>query len=508
MENRTSILIIGGGPTGLVLANLLGIKGINLVIVEKEDKIYPVPRATHLDEETLRNFQLTGLMAGLEKHIAPFGHLEVADENGKLIFAEKAVNETVLHGYKGSHFFDQVAFENILWEGLNRFPQVTVLRGYEGISFEQSDEAVEVCLRKVANGAEQKWQAKYLVACDGGKSAVRNYLGIEMDSFSQKQDWVIVDSVLKDEKDAASLPNNFRYIFERERLSIFAKGIGLNRRWEFQLNIEEDMPKDSVVLSWVEKYIALEKLNIKRVVRYTHNALVAQTWKKGNIFLAGDAAHLMPPTAGQGLCSGVRDAVNLAWKLAEGVLNEREEFLISYEAERKPHLQAILERTLFFSETFQAGSAFEKWLRKAKFHALSRFPILKNYVKDKYEVPQKLDASLLPFKSKQVGRHIPQFSTIEGDKTDDLLGYHFILIVKNNILTRTQLVELNQKGIFIFSEQNTSAQNAFDKWLYQNELDFVLIRPDKIILAAGKMPTLQEVISFFDKKNRLVLHKD
>src|SRR3954471_14204108 len=121
---KFDIIIIGGGPTGLVLANLLGSAGLAIAVIEKQREVYPIPRATHLDEETLRNFQLTGLMEELKKHIVPFGTAEIVNEQEQILLEENLIQPGVEHGYTGSHFFDQPAFERILRDGLLRFPNV------------------------------------------------------------------------------------------------------------------------------------------------------------------------------------------------------------------------------------------------------------------------------------------------------------------------------------------------------------------------------------------------
>jgi 3-(3-hydroxy-phenyl)propionate hydroxylase len=123
------VLIVGGGPTGLVLANLLGLAGVRTAVLERAIQVYPVPRATHIDEETLRHFQLTGLMAELEPHTSPFGVVELFDEDGAVVFQEEVTARHTVHHYLGSRFFDQPAFERILRAGLSRFSHVALLTG-------------------------------------------------------------------------------------------------------------------------------------------------------------------------------------------------------------------------------------------------------------------------------------------------------------------------------------------------------------------------------------------
>ena len=185
----------------MVLGNLLGNSALRIAVIEKQSEVYPIPRATHLDEETLRNFQLTGLMPQLEKHTCLFGKMEVCNENGERLFEEEIIQHGAEHGYAGSRFFDQPAFERILRDGLNRFKNITLFSGYEGTGISQNENEVSVQIRNLSNNEELTLNGKYAVGCDGGRSMVRTSLNIEMTALESAREWVIVDSILKDENE-------------------------------------------------------------------------------------------------------------------------------------------------------------------------------------------------------------------------------------------------------------------------------------------------------------------
>lgn len=490
----TQLLIIGGGPTGLVLANLLGKLGISAVVVERQAAIYPIPRATHLDEETLRNFQLTGLMPEMEPHTAAFGRGEAANAQGKVIFSEEMIQPNVQHLYAGSRYFDQVAFERILEKGLARYPQVQMLRGAECLAIRQTAEGVEADILLAGESEPQTLRSSWLVGCDGARSMVRTALNICMTAHEEPREWLIVDTLLKNPADAALLPAHFRFMLEKERLSLFAHGIGLNRRWEFQLHKGEAQPDDAVVLGWVSKYIALEKIDIIRIVKYAHNSLVADTWRSGRVFLAGDAAHLMPPSAGQGLCSGVRDAVNLAWKLA-AVLhkNAPENLLETYEQERKAHLQAILRRTLFFSSRLKGDTAWQRITREAALHAIQMLSPLKNYLQNAYNAPPVLRAGFLGKSSAVTGKHAPQYRLPNGEGSDTLLDFRFAVVVLRGTRSAAEREALAARNIAYLEAETDFAGTPFADWLRQHALDSVLIRPDGIVFEGGKAGDWAEI---------------
>lgn len=197
MQNNFDIIIVGGGPTGIVLANLLGQSGVKVGVIEKQKEVFPIPRATHVDEETLRNFQMTGLMAELELHTSLFGVVDIVDENGKVIFTEEVIQKESEMAYLGSRFFDQPAFERILRKGIDRFDTVTLFAGVEVQRIEQTAQEIIITASDVTTNEVSIYTAKYLVGADGGRSTVRTALNIDMKALEPARDWVIVDTLLK-----------------------------------------------------------------------------------------------------------------------------------------------------------------------------------------------------------------------------------------------------------------------------------------------------------------------
>jgi 3-(3-hydroxy-phenyl)propionate hydroxylase len=498
MAKKIDVIIIGGGPTGLVLANLLGKLGISTLLVESQTTVYPIPRATHIDEETIRNFQLTGLWEILEKYTSPFGFANVVNEHSKIIFTENIVDEESVHHFMGSRFFDQPSFENILWEGLKRFTSVQAIRGYKAIKIEQIGETAFVTVQNTLTQEAEKYSASWLVGCDGGKSFVRETENIKMTALKPARDWVIVDTILKNENDDALLPQQFQYNLKKERLQIFAYGFGNNRRWEFQLKKGEAIPPEDIIKSWVYDYISADKIEITRIAKYAHNSLVADKWMRNRVLLAGDAAHMMPPSAGQGMCSGVRDAVNLAWKLDAIVKKISPSTLLNtYEQERKPHLIKILNRTLFISNRLNADNAFQKYWREMSLRSIEKIPALKNYLRKKYTATVSIKEGFVNSSNKLAGTHLPQHLLSNGFFTDDLVGYQFALVCNADLLSNADIVSLKQSGITLVYEKIESAINPFFIWLKNNCIDFALVRPDKIIFDTGKIENLSIVLNRF-----------
>jgi 3-(3-hydroxy-phenyl)propionate hydroxylase len=476
------ILIIGGGPTGLVLANLLGPSGLRVAVIEKQTEVYPVPRATHIDEETLRNFHLTGLMPELQNFITPFGKIEILDNNGKILYGDEVIQPSVEHGYAGSHFFDQPAFEKILRKGLNRYANVDFIVG----DFTDITQTTTIVTADVnIKGGQKEISSHWAVACDGGRSAVRQALNIEMDSLEPAREWVIVDALLKNEKDSNLLPDGFRYMLQKERLCINAHGFGLNRRWEFQLNPGEQMPLEEIIKIWLSRYVRLDKIQITRIAKYAHNSLVAKKWRADRIFLAGDAAHMMPPSAGQGLCSGVRDAVNLAWKLEQVCKGTAADKLLdSYEQERKEHLLLILKRTLFINTRLNADGLLSRIRRNVELRIIESIEPLKAFLKAKYDTVVAFTQGYLSGNTPLAGKHLPQFNAC-----DAIVGYKPVVITVPALLSTEQKNTLLQQGYLTWENP------AYAKWIEENNLDYVMVRPDKIVFDAGKREQLEKIFT-------------
>jgi 3-(3-hydroxy-phenyl)propionate hydroxylase len=362
-------------------------------------------------------------------------------------------------------------------------------------NIEQAEQIITITALDIETNQSLKYTANYLVGADGGRSIVRTALNIAMNALEPARDWVIVDTLLKNPADANLLPNSFRYVFNPERLTIFAYGIGINNRWEFQLGKDEAMPTDEVIKSWVAKDISLDKIDIIRIAKYAHNSLVATKWRENKIFLAGDAAHMMPPSAGQGLCSGVRDAVNLAWKLVAVIQNHAPHSLLdTYEEERKPHLLEILKRTLFFGNRLQGDNPLERLLRKIQIQAIEFITPLKEYLRATHNTPPIFTSGFLSKHSALSGKYLPQFA-INNQLTDDIIGYNFVLVALPNSLTTEQIKQVKDKNFVILHENIDLSQTNYATWLQKNDIDFALIRPDKIIFGAGKKAKFDVIFS-------------
>ncbi len=429
-----SVVIIGAGPTGLMLANLLGLQGIKTLVIERSTSTVGEPRAVTIDDESLRTTQAAGLIDEVIQRVVQGYGVHYFSWRGKE-FARIEPRSTE-HGYPKRNAFRQQVLVGQLRDGMARFAGSPIWFGHELTGFEDDGELVHLEIR---HGEEKKHVAcQWLIACDGGRSPVREQLGIKLTGSSYAEKWLIVDLL-----DRTSAFRHTSTYCDPVRPAIRLPGPEGTLRYEFMLHEGEDPEKiieESVVRGLIaDRNLDDAQLVIARKVVYAFHARVAERWRAGRVFLAGDAAHLTPPFAGQGMNSGVRDAANLAWKLAAVVKGQMPAALLeSYEAERKPHAWALIKMAVRIGQFMQpksvgAAMLMQGLLKLASLYWPARDYVLQLKFKPKprffagFFVPGDDAATLVP-----AGQLLPQpLVELPGGKRillDDVLGHGFALL--------------------------------------------------------------------------------
>ncbi|WP_242123659.1 bifunctional 3-(3-hydroxy-phenyl)propionate/3-hydroxycinnamic acid hydroxylase [Sphingobium sp. Sx8-8] len=344
------VAIIGCGPVGAFAANLLGKSGLSVLVVEKDAHPYPLPRAVHLDHEMMRLFQ----SAGVIDRVAPGmrdteGHLHVGADHGVIRYMG-TVGRPRPFSWSNDYFFYQPELEDHLRDALEVYSNVALRLGSAFEGLEQDAEGVTLTL----TGGETA-RARYVIACDGSRSAVRKALGIALDDLDFEEPWLVVDAEVDGPvrfpdlwgvPEVADLQKLSVMMCDPRRPTTVVPGRGNHRRWEFMLLPGEDdqaMMEPQAVATLVEPYLAQVPHRIVRAATYRFHGLIAERWRLGGVFLAGDAAHQTPPFFGQGMCHGLRDIANLAWKLTLVIAGKAPDALLdSYQPERDPHVRAVI----------------------------------------------------------------------------------------------------------------------------------------------------------------------
>ena len=377
--NRYDVAIVGAGPVGLTIANTLGLYGIRTLIVEKLPQVIDYPRAIGIDDEALRTIQATGLADQVKAHITPDHAMLLTDASGR-VFAQ-IDPRTDEFGWSRRNAFIQPQIDNILYQGLARFDNVQVRFGQELTRFAQDAEGVELTLT-AEDGTQQSVRAAWLVAADGGNSAIRRALGIGFEGRTKANQWIVVDV----RNDPIGTPHVYLHC-EAERPYVSAALPHGIRRFEFMVmpgETEEELSKPENLAKLMHKVVPdPEQVDYIRKRVYTHNARLATRFREGRVLLAGDAAHIMPVWQGQGYNSGLRDATNLAWKLAhvvKGLTGDR--LLDTYEQERREHARMMIHLSEVVGDVVAPPSATAVKRRDTITRALNLVPQIKQYLVD------------------------------------------------------------------------------------------------------------------------------
>jgi len=334
------VLVVGLGPVGAATAALLARRGASVIAVERDTVVYPLPRAVHFDHEIMRLFQQLGIADEVARHSVPVPPYEFRTADGRLLMSFPADLEAA-SGWAGGYMFHQPSLESALRDILATEPQAAVRLGWRFEALAQDADGVTARINGPGGPADIR--ARYLVGCDGASSPVRQAIGGTLSDYGFDEPWLVVD--VNVQPGARTPPVNLQVCDPERPTTCVMAGPG-RHRWEFMLlpgETTDDVLKDGFIerllLPW-----DCGPVEIERRAVYRFHGLVAEHWRAGRVLLAGDAAHQTPPFAGQGMCSGLRDAANLAWKLDAVLTGQADEALLdTYQPEREPHARSLIE---------------------------------------------------------------------------------------------------------------------------------------------------------------------
>lgn len=355
LELTADVAVVGYGPVGRLLALLLGQDGNRVVVVERQPNAYPLPRAVHFDDEIGRILQSVGAAPdSLPEIVAPYDDLyewRSADRQPLLRLDWRGRGPS---GWHVSNFFHQPSMEATLDAKIQALETVQVLRGWAAESHIEDVDGVILGLRS-SIGEGGTVTARYVVGADGANSVVRKWIGPTVTDLGYFHDWLVVDLLMTAPEDRFDFNPPAWQLCDPHRPTTLVPGGPHRRRFEFmrlptetaeELNAEQTAWK--LLAPWG---ITPGEANLERHTVYTFQARWCDTWRRGRLLIAGDAAHLMPPFAGQGMCSGLRDATNLAWKL-DLVLDGRagDRILDTYGPERAEHVRHFIVTSMALGE--------------------------------------------------------------------------------------------------------------------------------------------------------------
>jgi 3-(3-hydroxy-phenyl)propionate hydroxylase len=506
------VAILGAGPTGLTVANLLGQAGVRVVLIERNQGTVEAPRAVSIDDESLRTMQAIALADAVIKDVAlDYGSYYFSPSGECFAKVEPTTRE---YGFPRRSAFAQPRLEATLRAALERFSSVETLFGCRCETVREHDSGVTLALTMQAgtNGESKRTiRARYLVACDGARSAIRKQIGATLAGSTYRQRWLIVDLASTKER-----LRQTRIVCNPDRPLITLPGPGGTRRYEFMLR-DGESEEAAVDPDFVHGLLAAHGPDadapvVRRQV-YAFHARVVDRWSTRRIFLAGDAAHLSPPFAGQGMNSGIRDAHNLGWKLAEVVKGRLGPTLLeTYQVERAPHASVLIQLAINIGRVMMPASHAQAFAVRSGFRLAGLVPGLQDYFaqmkfkpkpfyRDGFVIPQDGELNL-------TGRMLPQPSVELMDRSrkmlDACMGNGFCLIAYGVDAQRTAaaaarldfgLSDLRRLAILpsIYNpdpdiegtiETVRDHAGAFASVISSDRDVLILVRPDRYVAAA------------------------
>ena len=463
------IVIVGLGPVGGTLANLLGLNGLSVLVLEREASLYNLPRAVHFDDEIMRVFNTIGIANKISKKLIINKGTKFLDEKEKLILDWPRPKKITENGFYPSYRFHQPDLERSLRLKLKKIENIDIKQNSTVERITNKDDFVEVGYLDTNTNKKYITNTKYVVGCDGGRSFVREHINSKMEDLGFRQKWVVIDVILKSNK--IHLPYRTIQYCNSDRPATYCRNVGKRRRWEVALKENENYEnffKEENLWNFLNKWVTKDEVDIERKTIYTFQSAIAKKWRHGRIFLAGDAAHLTPPFMGQGMCAGIRDVSNLAWKLALSCKNgHNQKLLDSYQTERSPNVRDYINTTMKMGELLNAIGSTN----------VSDTTFMQSDGTIKMEtIKPELGKGLGFNKDINRGKVFPSVMSKDGDSFDKFFDKETIIIADQNIIETIKDI-----NIPIFS--------SIDFPELKRILDFfkskaLIIRPDRYILGS------------------------
>ncbi len=468
------VLIVGLGPTGATLANLLGAMGIDTVVIDREPGLLDLPRAVHFDGEVMRVFQNLGLARALEPYLRPSSGMQYVNADGLLMLERKPASTSGPQGWATNYLFHQPDLEGALRQGIARFASVTVRNGLDALSVTQAAEHVDVHVHPVGGiGSDETIRARWVVGCDGARSIVRESIGGALHDLGLHQQWLVVDVELLDD---VELPRATVQYCDPKRPITFVNVTGRRRRWEIMVMPEDDpqaLQQPARLWAILSNWIQPHQARLVRSALYTFHSLLASRWREYRLLIAGDSAHQTPPFLGQGMCAGIRDAANLAWKLARVIRGQASATLLdSYQSERLPHVREFIDTAMRLGEIIQTTDPAVAAERDQRFAREGTTEIV--------NLSPELGAGV-HFGGRPGGTVTEQPRLSDGRLLDDALPLHRFALLASD--SEWDCLTPDTQRVLDTLDACRLSDASLEPWLRKLGARYALIRPDRYLAA-------------------------
>ena len=466
---KYDVVIVGFGPTGGTLANLLALNGFSILVLEKEKSFYPLPRAVHFDDEVMRVFETIGITNTFLKHTIINKGTKFVDKKNRVILDWPRPREITENGWYPSYRFNQPDLERELRKKLKSYKKVEIKQSSNVKKITNKKDEVDIIFEDINSKKIFKIKSKYLIGCDGANSITRSQMKTKMKNLGFTQKWAVIDLILK--KNKKNLPDRTIQYSNPKQPATYCRNVGRRRRWEFAIKknlSDKKVLSENYIWNFLKPWIKKSEALLERKTIYTFKSAIARKWRNRRIFIAGDAAHLMPPFMGQGMCAGIRDVSNLAWKISHCLRKKHDDKLLNtYQSERSSNVKEYIETTMRMGEFV---------------NAVGKSPITNNISADSEgrksmkSIKPKLGLGLGKPKDKFRGNIFPQFKN-NGKNLDIKFSKKPILVLSDKFKQ-----SLSNKINYYRNKSNTK----LSRYLENANCEGLIVRPDRFILASIK----------------------
>lgn len=487
-NQRVPVVIVGAGPTGITAATLLAQHGMDCLVLDRWPGVYAQPRAVHLDDEIYRIIARLGIGDEFGAISRPTLGLRLLDSGFGTLAEFRRDPARSVHGFPQANMFDQPEFEALLRANLKRYPNARFRGNAEVTDIEPGETSTRVTFTDRGDGRVHRVDTDYLLGCDGAHSLVRDRMGSHMRDLRFQQRWLVVD--IASERDLGQW-DGVHQVCDPIRAATFMRIGPARYRWEFRM-LAGESADDFGTLDRLQPFIAPwigavsdADLTVLRVSEYTFRAQIADRWRRGNVFILGDAAHLTPPFIGQGMGAGIRDAANLAWKITgvhDGTLHP--DVLESYERERKPHCRQMIRLALGVGWAMTGGGRIGDVARRSLLPRLRYIPGVREKVVDS-ATPALHRSGLVrrSWRARQLaGTLCPNPPLSHGGRLDDVLGGGFGLITAAQPGAAVEAALRRRGALTVLAP----AGSPLEAWLRRGRATAALVRPDRTVAWAGR----------------------